>query len=157
LFLTFVSKSPVTIFFEFGFRGWLCEKKRITVVTSAMALMTAAQALFVRIIIRPTIRSLSSLSFSLFGCQRHAQGRSENARCRGASARISLKIVTIKEKESVQARSTASLESILIPGGMGEIEKDFVGYEKVPPIVSAEGSINHKAVTITNWRGPVSD
>ena len=102
-----------------------------------MALMTAAQALFVRII-RPTIRSLSSLSFSLFGCQRHAQGRSENARCRGASARISLKIVTIKEKESVQARSTASLESILIPGGMGEIEKDFVGYEKVPPIVSAE-------------------
>jgi len=129
----------------------------MTVVTSTMPLMIAAQALFVRIIIRPTIRTLSSLSFSLLGRQRNAQGRSENVRCRGTSARISLKIVTIKEKASVQARTTASLETILIPGGIGEIEKDFIGDENVPSIVSAEGSINQKPVAITNWRGPVSD
>jgi hypothetical protein len=65
--------------------------------------------------------------------------------------------VTIKEKESVQARTTANLETILIPRRIGEIEKDFIGYEKVPPIVSAEGSINQKTVAITNWRSPVPD
>jgi hypothetical protein len=97
------------------------------------------------------------LSSYLLGCQCNAQGRSENARCGRVSARISLKIVPIKEKAAVQARTSASLKTILIPSGIGEIEEDFIGYEKVPSVASAERSINHKPVAIANWRSPVSN
>ena len=87
---------------------------------------------------------------SLLGGQYYFQGSTEDAGCGGASARVPLKIVTIKKKAAVKTRSTASPEAILVPVATGEIEKDFIVREKVPPIMHAEGSINHETVAIAD-------
>jgi hypothetical protein len=68
-----------------------------------------------------------------------------------------LKIVNIKEKTAVEARATASLETILIPFGGGEIKEDLIVCEDMPLVVGAEQSIKQKPVTIANRRSPESD
>ncbi len=71
--------------------------------------------------------------------------------------RVPLQIVNIQEEPSVQACTSAGLKAVLIPAASREIEKDFIVYEKMPLVVSAERPVQPDPVAVPNRCSRISD